>query len=821
MATRRRIKVTANLSIKRPTKFSTDGIKIEDVQPNIKIEKPDVPKSTAVSDVLKQKPSEIAQTPIKKESIKVNVKEHEFKAPLPKEVVNVEKTTPSAVNAQLLSSVKRDTNEQSFSPKKSEQSTAVISTNTARKRVRTESTTSNNQETISTSTKVRKTSVRVSDDQQQSNQQSNRRRRYNNVPNPDKQSMRMYDMIYYNPSTNPIKPKAPSLSKQNSVENLSAPPTPPAPPTNEETQQQKKENSKLPTPQIKLGPNGEMILDEQSLIIENEKEKEIRETIAQGEIIYDDDITGNSGYYRRYKRTRDWPNDETIRFYKCLHTIGTDFSMMLQLFPNRTRRDLKLKFKKEEKINLALVNKALLQPRDFNIDELKKELDDEEEEMKKQKELQSEKRLSLIELMKEQRKEKHKQLKAMKCKNPKKQLSKSDRIMLGGDFIEKNEKYCNAKSKRKRNVKKKKVLQLLSDDEDDIENEILPDAKPDAENSTVKESEIHNLNNADYEELEEGEFLLDEEPNSANNINIIVSTSQLANNNEYSHNNATIAVADNSYVDNCEIVQEYIEQNQCKVLENVTESEDDMPAEDDCKDKKRKFNLISYAEKITDDEEVDEILLELDGENNSELDQAKTITELKPTQPETSNYYSQDFILPKIKVEKNYETTSVIKRNDQIKCIESKQQVPLQNSRLPTPPPPPQDPNPESEPEDEEQEEYDEEVDDNEELQHSENSHQIPITDNGSVSNEQEETEQQDGENNDNTDQLALLQNIDINSLVLVESQDMRNPEKTIYEIYIMSPETGKLSEKPLDVPEHIVESIRSIIEAGDDDEEN
>lgn len=51
----------------------------------------------------------------------------------------------------------------------------------------------------------------------------------------------------------------------------------------------------------------------------------------------------DSGYYSRYKRTRDWPPEETIRFYRCLHTIGTDFSMMMQLFPNRSRRDLKLK----------------------------------------------------------------------------------------------------------------------------------------------------------------------------------------------------------------------------------------------------------------------------------------------------------------------------------------------------------------------------------------------------------------------------------------------------------------------------------------------
>lgn len=87
-----------------------------------------------------------------------------------------------------------------------------------------------------------------------------------------------------------------------------------------------------------------------------------------------------SGFYKRNKRTRDWPADETIRFYRCLHTIGTDFSLMLTLFPNRSRRDLKLKFKKEERVNSALINKALLHPNQFNIDELKQDFEREKVE---------------------------------------------------------------------------------------------------------------------------------------------------------------------------------------------------------------------------------------------------------------------------------------------------------------------------------------------------------------------------------------------------------------------------------------------------------
>lgn len=44
----------------------------------------------------------------------------------------------------------------------------------------------------------------------------------------------------------------------------------------------------MPVPQLKLGPNGEMILDEKSLTIEMTGEKEAREAIANGDVIYDD-----------------------------------------------------------------------------------------------------------------------------------------------------------------------------------------------------------------------------------------------------------------------------------------------------------------------------------------------------------------------------------------------------------------------------------------------------------------------------------------------------------------------------------------------------
>lgn len=53
----------------------------------------------------------------------------------------------------------------------------------------------------------------------------------------------------------------------------------------------------MPVPQLKLGPNGEIILDEKSLVIETTGDKEARATLANAEIVYDDEFSGSKCVY--------------------------------------------------------------------------------------------------------------------------------------------------------------------------------------------------------------------------------------------------------------------------------------------------------------------------------------------------------------------------------------------------------------------------------------------------------------------------------------------------------------------------------------------
>uniref|UniRef100_V5GSX4 Transcription factor TFIIIB n=1 Tax=Anoplophora glabripennis TaxID=217634 RepID=V5GSX4_ANOGL len=212
---------------------------------------------------------------------------------------------------------------------------------------------------------------------------------------PDRQKLTMIDLIFYNPESNPMtneaKPKPETqeveVTEMNEIEVESEKVDDPLQMEEEEPRKSDEENE-VPAPQIKIGPTGEIILDEKSLVIESKEVQKQREELQKTKLV-DGDFDTGYGIYKRQKRTKEWTQGETLRFYKALNTIGTDFTLMCELFPRRTRRELKQKFKKEERINRGLIDKAVMQPCNFDYTELKHEVEMEErelEELRKQKE---------------------------------------------------------------------------------------------------------------------------------------------------------------------------------------------------------------------------------------------------------------------------------------------------------------------------------------------------------------------------------------------------------------------------------------------------
>jgi transcription factor TFIIIB component B'' len=140
--------------------------------------------------------------------------------------------------------------------------------------------------------------------------------------------------------------------------------------------------AKVSGPRVEI-INGKIVIKESSLVVNNDTTIEGEyEEVTEG--IY---ATATYSSFLQRKRSSAWSVDETRFFYQTLRQCGTEFSMMQNFFPSRTRKQLKLKFFREEKSHPELVNHALnsslpleLSPFEAKLGKLEEENDIEEKE---------------------------------------------------------------------------------------------------------------------------------------------------------------------------------------------------------------------------------------------------------------------------------------------------------------------------------------------------------------------------------------------------------------------------------------------------------
>ncbi|KAF7998187.1 hypothetical protein HCN44_009585 [Aphidius gifuensis] len=293
-------------------------------------------------------------------------------------------------------------------------------------------------------------------------------RLYGDKKPPDTKKLKMYDLIYYNPTANPMKKKG---RGQGNTSDKSKDAEEDTDDKNEEAVDDPEAEAAaadIPVPQVKVGPNGELIIDDQSLIIKNSDVDRERERISRKRALVDDE-SRMAGFYKRRTKSKDWVRNDTIKFYKALSTIGTDFLIMKSFFPDRTRQNIKMKFKKEERQNKELVDKAL-STGDFDLDKLKKDF----EECDKEKKIQEEEK---------ERLRLNQQNKAASKKGRKKypSMAVSAIPVVDADEDEEgdannNEENKNIKKKDKKkpsNIKKKykRIIKPKESDDDDGDDE--------------------------------------------------------------------------------------------------------------------------------------------------------------------------------------------------------------------------------------------------------------------------------------------------------------------------------------------------------------
>lgn len=127
-------------------------------------------------------------------------------------------------------------------------------------------------------------------------------------------------------------------------------------------------------PKVKMGPEGQLILDESSTIIHRKNAIKEQEAIIED----DEDVVSRTNYdsFRRKPSSANqtkWSLDDTRKFYHALTILGTDFSMMESLLfsGTRSRTELHKKFKREERVNKSKIDIALSNRISLSTEELK------------------------------------------------------------------------------------------------------------------------------------------------------------------------------------------------------------------------------------------------------------------------------------------------------------------------------------------------------------------------------------------------------------------------------------------------------------------
>ncbi|XP_038661344.1 transcription factor TFIIIB component B'' homolog isoform X2 [Scyliorhinus canicula] len=182
---------------------------------------------------------------------------------------------------------------------------------------------------------------------------------------PERTKMTMRDFIYYLPDTNPMlssfeeekRLSFPVLTKEPEVGTVSSPPN--------EDEDEESDDAVL-GPRVKVAEDGTIIIDDESLTVEVLRKK--GPNIAEeSDPIFERGSQTTYSSFRKSTHTKPWSNKETDMFFLAISMVGTDFSMIGQLFPNRTRVEIKNKFKREEKMNSWRIDKAFKEKKPLDL----------------------------------------------------------------------------------------------------------------------------------------------------------------------------------------------------------------------------------------------------------------------------------------------------------------------------------------------------------------------------------------------------------------------------------------------------------------------
>ncbi|XP_058843877.1 transcription factor TFIIIB component B'' homolog isoform X2 [Acipenser ruthenus] len=196
----------------------------------------------------------------------------------------------------------------------------------------------------------------------------------------DRSKMTMRDFIYYLPENNPMKSSLEEerreiekvIGPMPSKEPANKAPLPPPvrdedEDDNEEEDVEHVQDDQVLVPRVKVAEDGSIIIDEESLTVEVLR-MQGPNVVEENDPVFERGSTTTYSSFRKSTHTKPWTNRETDMFFLAISMVGTDFSIIGQLFPHRARVEIKNKFKREERENSWRIDKAFREKRPFDFE---------------------------------------------------------------------------------------------------------------------------------------------------------------------------------------------------------------------------------------------------------------------------------------------------------------------------------------------------------------------------------------------------------------------------------------------------------------------
>ncbi|XP_062874393.1 transcription factor TFIIIB component B'' homolog [Trichomycterus rosablanca] len=180
----------------------------------------------------------------------------------------------------------------------------------------------------------------------------------------DRSKMTMRDLIYYLPNTSPMRSSVNLVEEENQETIVPCSPKMSIKTPEMEEEDEESENEEMMVPKVRVAEDGSIILDDESLTVRVQRlsKTQVENSSAQ----FERGSTTTYSSFRKLNHVKSWSVRETDLFFLAISMVGTDFSMIGQLLPHRSRAAIKNKFKREDRTNGWRIDKAMRNSRPFD-----------------------------------------------------------------------------------------------------------------------------------------------------------------------------------------------------------------------------------------------------------------------------------------------------------------------------------------------------------------------------------------------------------------------------------------------------------------------